>query len=355
MIQVSCSSCSRPFRVKDAAAGKRFECSGCGEVITVPGAKSKPKTSGGTKSGSSGTTSTKRRAGGAAAAAGAKKKSKPQYDDDLDFEDDDLEFEDDASEYGEDDYDDGGYDDYEDDDYDDYEPAPKKRSSKSSRSGSSKSKSRSSKSKAKPKSAKKKKSSGGGGLAVGFNINRLNAALCVLGVMSIVFGVRETILAGKADAEPARMSLQELISNGVGDNIHLTLSGMNSIIEETVVYGDEKPGGQISNYDKVWIPVTAEGGDGSVKLIVKSTNARTDGAVQNLARKTTHTGLIVNDIESISGEERQLLSTVPGVNMNAVYIFHESRKPTGAGMLILYYAGGLLLLAGGLFWIFLVH
>ncbi len=41
--------------------------------------------------------------------------------------------------------------------------------------------------------------------------------------------------------------------------------------------------------------------------------------------------------------------------MDAVYIFHESRKPTGAGMLILYYAGGLLLLAGGLFWIFLVH
>ena len=361
MIQVSCSSCSKSFRVKDAAAGKRFECSGCGEVITVPSAKPKPKASGGTKSGSSGTTSTKRRAGGAAAAAGAKKKSKPQYDDDLDFEDDDLEFEDGAGgydEYGEDDYDDGGYDDYDDygdDDYDDYEPAPKKRPSKSSRSGGSKSKSKSSKSKAKSKPAKKKKSSGGGGLAIGFNINRLNAALCVLGVMSIVFGVRETILAGKANAEPTQMSLQELISNGVGDNIHLTLTGMNSIIEETVVYGDEKPGGQISNYDKVWIPVTAEGGDGSVKLIVKSTNAKTDGAVQNLASKTTHTGLIVNDIESISGEERQLLSTVPGVNMDAVYIVHERRTPTGAGMLILYYVGGLLLLAGGLFWIFLVH
>ena len=54
-------------------------------------------------------------------------------------------------------------------------------------------------------------------------------------------------------------------------------------------------------------------------------------------------------------EPRLLLSTVPGVNKDAVYIFHESRKPTGAGMLILYYAGGLLLLAGGLFWIFLVH
>lgn len=361
MIQVSCSSCSKSFRVKDAAAGKRFECSGCGEVITVPSAKPKPKASGGTKSGSSGTTSTKRRAGGAAAgaaaAAGAKKKSKPQFDDDLDFEDDDLEFEDDAGggydEYGEDDYDDGGYDDYGDDDYDDYEPAPKKRPSKSSRSGGSKSKSKS-KAKAKP-AKKKKKSSGGGGVAVGFNLNRINIALCVGGVLLFVLGVKESILSGKANAEPTQMSLQELISNGVGDNIHLTLTGVDTIIEETVVYGDQRPGGDITNYDKVWIPAAAEGGDGSVKLIIKSTNAKNDAAVRGLGSKTTHSGLIVNDIESISGEERQLLSTVPGVNMDAVYIFHESRTPSGAGMLILYFAGGLVLLAGGLFWIFLVR
>ena len=92
-----------------------------------------------------------------------------------------------------------------------------------------------------------------------------------------------------------------------------------------------------------------------MKLIIKSTNARNDAAVRGLGSRSTHTGLIVNDIESISGEERELLSTVPGVNMDAVYIFHESRTPTGAGMLILYYIGGLLLLAGGLFWIFLVR
>ena len=331
-------------------------------MITVPSSKPKPKASGGTKSGSSGTTSTKRRAGGAAAgaaaAAGAKKKSKPQFDDDLDFEDDDLEFEDDAGggydEYGEDDYDDGGYDDYGDDDYDDYEPAPKKRPSKSSRSGGSKSKSKSSKSKAKAKPAKKKKSSGGG-VAVGFNLNRINIALCVGGVLLFVLGVKESILSGKANAEPTQMSLQELISNGVGDNIHLTLTGVDTIIEETVVYGDQRPGGDITNYDKVWIPAAAEGGDGSVKLIIKSTNAKNDAAVRGLGSKTTHSGLIVNDIESISGEERQLLSTVPGVNMDAVYIFHESRTPSGAGMLILYFAGGLVLLAGGLFWIFLVR
>lgn len=349
MIQLSCPSCSKAFRVKDSAAGKRFECSGCSEVITVPQAKSKTggkssRTSAGRTSGAS---SAKRRPGSVPA---SKKKSQLQIDDDLDFEDEDGY--DEYDDYGGDSYDDGGYDDYEDDD-DDYEPPPKKRTSKPSRSKSRSTKSGTSKTKS--RSSKKKKSSGGFGFAVGFNLNRINAALCIGGVLLLVLGVKESILAGKAEAEPSQMRLQELIENGMGDNIHLTLTEVNCILDETVVYGDQGPGGEIVNYDKVWIPATAEGGDGSVKLIIKSTSAKTDGEVQAVASKATHTGLIVNDIESISGEERQLLSTVPGVNLDAVYIFHESRAPSGTGMLILYYLGGLLLIGGGLFWIFLLH
>lgn len=349
MIQVSCPSCSKAFRVKDSAAGKRFECGECGEVITVPEAKPKAggssRRSAGGKS-SAGTSSARRQAGSAAPVS--KKKPQPQYDDDLEFEDEggDDEYEDD---YAEDSYDDGGYDDYEDD-YD--EPAPKKRS-KSSRSGGSKSKPKSSKAKAKPAKKKKKSGGGGGGLAVGLNINRLNIIITVVGVMAIVLGVRETILAGKADAEPTQMSVQELIANGVGDNIHLTLTGV--ACSDEFVYSASERAGRVGNYETCYIPAAAAGGDGALKLIIKTTEAKNDGDVQAISNRSSHTGLIVNSIESLSGEEEQLLGSISGVDTAAVYIFHESRTPTGAGMLILYFAGGLVLLAGGLFWIFLVH
>ena len=170
--------------------------------------------------------------------------------------------------------------------------------------------------------------------------------------MLIVFGVQETILAGKADAEPTQMSLQELVANGMGDNIHLTLTGVEC--SEEFVYSATERNGRVGDYETCYIPAAAAGGDGAYKLIIKTTEADNDAEVNALASKTTHTGLVINSIESLTGEDEQLLRSISGVDTNAVYIFHEGRTPSGAGMLILYFAGGLILLAGGLFWIFLV-
>lgn len=278
-----------------------------------------------------------------ASAASAKKKG-PQH-----YTDDDLEFVDD--EYDE--YDDGeeSYDEY-DDGYDDYdEPAPRRSSSKRSSGNSS----RRSKSSAGKK--KKKKSKSGGGFAVGLNLNRLNIALVVGGVIVLVLGVKEAVLSGKAESEPTQITLQELIDNGPGDNIYVTVTNIQSIPEETIVYGDEKPGGQITNYDACWIPVFPDGGERNpVKAIVKTTQARNDAALRGLLSKRRHTGLLVNDVESIGGQEKRLLQQgLPGANLDEVYILHESREPSGAGLVILYFVGGLALLAGGAFWIFLVR
>jgi len=37
-ISVTCHSCGREYSVKDEAAGKKFKCKDCGEVVDVPGA-----------------------------------------------------------------------------------------------------------------------------------------------------------------------------------------------------------------------------------------------------------------------------------------------------------------------------
>lgn len=338
MIQLQCPSCSKSYKVKDAAAGKRFECKKCGETVTVPEAKSSGRSSSQSSSGA------KRKA---SAAAPAKKKPKQQPDDFV---------EDAFVEDAHDDYDDyESYDDDYGDDYDEYESAPKR---SSSRKSSSKSKS---KGKSKPTAKKKKKKSGGGGalagLAFGFNLNRINGILTVVGGMLIFFGIQETRLSSMAKDEPTQMTLQELIEKGSPDNIYLTLTDVNCILDETVLYGDEGPGGRITKVDRAWIPATIPGGGmGDVKLIIKCTKASKEHEVAAIASQRTFTGMIINQIDSINREERQLLASgLPGTNLEKAYIFHERRTPSGAGLVILYYVGGLVLIGAGLFWIFLVH
>ena len=326
MIKLQCPSCSKSYQVKDAAAGKRFKCKKCGETVTVPEAKS-----------SGGSSSRKQRP---AAPATKKPKPQPEYD----------EYEEDYADDGYEDYE--SYDDgYGDDGYDEYdEPAPKRSASRKSSSGSK------SKGKSKP-AAKKKKKSGDGvlsGLAIGFNINRINGILAVVGGMLIFFGIQETRLSAMAKSEPTQMTLQELIEKGSPDNIYLTLTDVHCILDETVLYGDEN-GGRITKVDRAWIPATMPGG-GQVKLIIKCTKANTENEVAGIASQNTFTGMVINQIDSINAAERKLLASgLPGTDLEKAYIFHERRTPSGTGIVILYYVGGLILLGAGLFWIFLVH
>ena len=154
------------------------------------------------------------------------------------------------------------------------------------------------------------------------------------------------------------MTLAELAQNGPGDNIYLTLTEIDYIDEETVVYGTDEGGGVISKYDKVWTPMFPAGGDrgAAIKAVFHSTNSRTDAAVQTLLSKRTHTGLIINDVDSFSSDERSLIqSGLRGGSVDDVYVFQAGRSPSGAGMVMLYFLGGGVLFLGGLAWILLVR
>lgn len=284
-------------------------------------------------------------AGVAASAARKKKRSAKDYElFDGDFDDDAAVDDGDYDDYAADDYD---HEDYEadDDGYEDYQPAPR----------------RSTPAKKKSQKGKKAKKSGGGsplsGLATTFNINRLNLALVIFGGMGIFFGINEARLSAQSSSEPTTISLPDLIANGPGGNIYLTVTGSEADLDETVIYYTEDRQGNVRDIDEAFIPMKPRGATSSapVKLIVYSTKSTTEMAVAGIASQGQHTGLLVNDILSISGEKRQMLDTVPGLDIDTAYILHERRTPSGAFLVVLYFLGGGVLLLGGLFWMFFVH
>lgn len=372
-IQVSFPSCSKSYQVKDAAAGKKFQCKGCETVVVVPdgeassgdSARSRSKSGSSPKrrSSSAGGSSESRRrkpsksqpsSDARKAAAAKKKRRSSQAGSTSPRRSKGSKSAGASSSYDEYDYSDADYEDYGDYGEDDYEDsyASPSASRKSGKSNKSKSKSKSGNKK------KKKSSSSGGGLAFGFNLNRLNAALCAGGVVLAFIGLQEARLSAKSKDTPTQMTLAELAQNGPGDNIYLTLTEIDYIDEETVVYGTDEGGGVISKYDKVWTPMFPAGGDrgAAIKAVLHSTNSRTDAAVQTLLSKRTHTGLIINDVDSFSSDERSLIqSGLRGGSVDDVYVFQAGRSPSGAGMVMLYFLGGGVLFLGGLAWILLVR
>lgn len=328
-IDVKCHSCRKPYRLKDELSGKKFKCKACGAIVVaepeaIPTARAEPAKQVPAPPRPRRATASSRPAPVSPAArpkkrpVKKKKKADPFADD---YRDSSLDnFED-------------NFDDYEDyDEGDVFDEPPRKKKSKS---------------------RKKKKSSGG--LSVGFSINWFNIAMVFGGIGIFIAGVRESRLAAKAQSVPTEISLSDLNANGYGQNIYLTVSGVSCILEETVVYGDEKPGGDVTNYDKVWVPCVAAGDDavgGNVHFVLYSTKADTDNEVMALASGGTYTGLIVNDVDPLSSSELKLLeSGFPGANLRNALILEVDRAPSGAGAVLAYYAGGGLLSLGGLAWI----
>lgn len=344
------SSAGRTTDGSKSSAGTKKKRSASGTSAGSKASSGKKSSSASRAGKSSAGKSRKKKAGGSAAAS-----SYELFDGDFEDDNDDIfETDDGYDDYSADAYDDYG-DDYEDygddgdayddygDDYDDYEPAKRSAPKKKNKS---------------KKKQKAKSSSGGGGLAVTFNINRLNALLCIFGGMAIFFGIREARLAANSSSEPTTMTAEELVANGPGDNLYVNVTGILGDLDETVIYYTESRGGDIQSIDEAFVPARPLNSSPTdpIKLIVYSDDADTEAEVAAVASQRSHTGMIVNDIMSISGEKRNLLETTPYLtDVDSAYILHSGRSPKGAALVMLYFIGGGVLLAGGLFWIFFVH
>lgn len=194
---------------------------------------------------------------------------------------------------------------------------------------------------------------------------RLALALVVGGAILTFFGYNENKLASAADAEPQKMTVAELIENGPGDNAHLVLSDFWLLDAESVV---EYEGEDQSRYTKIWSPMISSGDayvqrylafmaseevdaptyEDTIHIVMYSEQINDDNDFYNFLQKETVQGLIVNEIESISGEELSLLQqSLPGINADKVLIFEHNRKPKSSGATMAMMAGGVLLILTG--------
>lgn len=357
-INVKCHQCGKTYRLKDEMAGRKFKCKDCEAVVVAtaipdappntgrttsagsqaPPNRTQPRPAGsGTRSGGTRSRSSTPERSQLAASTGAQagparrptapkqpvKKKKPEVEPY-------------AEPWPEDDYDDELYGDAADDTFG---APPPKRKSKSSASS---------------KKSKSKASSGSGFSLSGitFNLNRLNAVLVFFGGMLCVMGCREMGLANKAGAVPKPIALQQLLTDGPGNDVYFSVTDLRPVNDAYVA--DESRSGRMSAVWFVCEPTTGATGDQS--FVVYSTDTPTEGDVAGRMMTNSHTGMLINSIKGLDRETKKLLrENMPGVNVDTAYIFHVGRTPAGfikyAGMML----GGLVLAVAGLAWIFLVR
>ena len=195
---------------------------------------------------------------------------------------------------------------------------------------------------------------------------RFALALVVGGAILTFFGYNEHKLASSAQADPQAMTVAELIEKGPGENAHIVLSDFWLLDAQSVV---EYEGEDDTQYTKIWSPVitsddayveqyiafmesedelTAPAYNESIHIVLYSEEINDDGDFYNLLQADTVQGLIINEIDSMGGEELSLLQqSLPGINPDKVLIFEHNRKPKSTGTTMLMMVGGVVLILAG--------
>jgi hypothetical protein len=86
-----------------------------------------------------------------------------------------------------------------------------------------------------------------------------------------------------------------------------------------------------------------------VKIILKSSKLKNEGAVTALGKQDKVQGMVINEIASIGTEEAKMLrESYPGLDTKTCWILEHGRKPSGGGMVAGMGGGGLALIVVGL-------
>ncbi|HMO27021.1 MAG TPA: hypothetical protein PKB10_12210 [Tepidisphaeraceae bacterium] len=180
-------------------------------------------------------------------------------------------------------------------------------------------------------------------------MGRFAIALLIGGGVLAWFGWKEYRLASACKPEVNRVTCAQLATHGPGDNANVEMSDF--AFTNNYVYREAK--GDSSKYAEAWVPamplesdyikrvvaaIQAGGAAESVPLpsseirvIVKLKNV-TSSDMDSFAQRDTLSGLVINEIESISGKQKSLLSeSYPGIDLNQCYILELNRKPMSSG------------------------
>ena len=183
----------------------------------------------------------------------------------------------------------------------------------------------------------------------GFWRLRLGVAGLVLGGMLLFAGLREWQLGSAASDQPEDVTLEALIARGPDGNPHVRVSDF--VLGDNYVYFTDDTG---TYWTSVLVPaVPNKMGDQAAhvlipQVIVKSTHASDEDHLNTLRARTRLQGLVVNRIEALGSEEREILAKdYPGIDFDKCIILEEGRQPSSGGMVFLMGGGGLALVVVG--------
>jgi len=162
------------------------------------------------------------------------------------------------------------------------------------------------------------------------------------------WGYKEFKLASGAKATPQKLTCAELGEKGPGANNHVALTDF-FLVTHSFVYAEKK-----GKWDTVWVPAVpsdgpylakiletmAEKGENAelpppedCKVIVQFKDVTSERALDSYSSRSNIKGLIINEIDSLGGEERRLLEqSYPGIDMSKCWILEPGRKPKSAGI-----------------------
>ena len=178
---------------------------------------------------------------------------------------------------------------------------------------------------------------------------RLGISGLVLGGMLLFTGFREWQLGAAASAAPEDLTLEALIARGPDGNLNVRVSDF--MLADNYVYFLDDSGVSWSSVLIPAVPKTLGEQSAHVlnpRVIVKSTHTPSENELDMLRRRTRIQGLVVNRIEELGTEEKNLLrQDYPGMDLDKCLILEEGRQPSGFGAVFLMGGGGLALLLGG--------
>ena len=179
---------------------------------------------------------------------------------------------------------------------------------------------------------------------------RLRLGLAGLGVaFALLFaGFREWQLGAAASAQPEDLTLEALVARGPGGNPHVRVSDF--VLGDNYVYFTDDGGFRWTSVLIPAVPTTM--GDQSAhvlipKVIVKTTHVADEEQLEPLRARSRLQGLVINRIEELGSEEKEiLLQDYPGIDFHKCIILEEGRAPSDGTKLFLMGGGGLASLLG---------
>ncbi|GJM20664.1 MAG: hypothetical protein DHS20C15_05790 [Planctomycetota bacterium] len=195
--------------------------------------------------------------------------------------------------------------------------------------------------------------------------------LAILGAAGAYYGYLELQLSKHALPDAQEISLAELSTDGYGDNAHVLLDDAYLIAWNSIYM--EKGGRFASDqWEYAYVPAVSvhspwyqafEAGlddEGiwpddrelpafdAINMVVKLPDARDQDDIDAAAQLPTHQGVVINEIESLTLDEKLLLSeSFPNADFDTCLIFELGREPSTPNEALAIIIGGAVLLLVG--------